>query len=219
MVTGLRRSGASAGAAVAFFLGNPTLNPAVLAFLALTLGWRWAVLRLVLGLVLVFGVAALVARVVRQPTGDIEQLVTSAAEPRQPRRLAVNWLRSFVRLTLWLVPEYIVIVALLGAARGLLFPTVGPGLGDGVLIIVLFALVGTLFVIPTAGEIPIIMSMMSFGLGAGPAGALLLTLAPVSLPSLAMVSRVFPARALALLAAGTVAAGLAAGLLAVVLGF
>lgn len=219
MVTGLRRSGASPGAAVAFFLGNPTLNPAVLGFLALTLGWRWAALRLVLGLLLVLGLAVLVSRVTSQPAAGVEQLVAEAGAPREPRRLVVAWLRSFARLALWLVPEYVVIVALLGAARGLLFPAVGPALGNGVLVIVLFALVGMLFVIPTAGEIPIIMTMMSFGVGAGPAGALLLTLAPVSLPSLAMVSRVFPARVLGVLAAGTFAMGVLGGLLAVVLRF
>ena len=59
---GLRRSGASLGAAVAFFLGNPTLNPAVLVFLLFTLGWQWALLRLVLGIALVFGGAALAVR-------------------------------------------------------------------------------------------------------------------------------------------------------------
>src|SRR5436305_1033746 len=59
---GLRRSGSSLGAAVAFFLGNPTLNPAVLVFLLFTLGWQWALLRLVLGVVLVFGGAVLAVR-------------------------------------------------------------------------------------------------------------------------------------------------------------
>ena len=39
--------------------------------------------------------------------------------------------------------------------------------------------------------------MLSLGLGAGPAGALLMTLPPISLPSLAMVSRSFPPRVLA----------------------
>ena len=53
MVTGLYKSGASIGSAVAFFLGNPTLNPAVLVFMVFTIGWPWAALRLVLGLVLV----------------------------------------------------------------------------------------------------------------------------------------------------------------------
>ncbi len=63
MVTGLRKSGASTASATAFFLGNPALNPAVLVFLLLALGWQWAALRAVLGIVLVFGTASIVARI------------------------------------------------------------------------------------------------------------------------------------------------------------
>jgi uncharacterized protein len=71
------------------------------------------------------------------------------------------------------------------------------------------AVAGTLFVIPTAGEIPIIQTMLSFGMGAGPAGVLLLTLAPVSLPSLVMVGRASPWRLLVGLGLLTAALGTA----------
>src|SRR5689334_11112655 len=62
VAVGLRRGGASLSAATAFFLGNPTLNPAVLVFLLFTLGWQWALLRLVLGALLVSGGAWLALR-------------------------------------------------------------------------------------------------------------------------------------------------------------
>ncbi|MGH6955736.1 MAG: permease, partial [Caulobacteraceae bacterium] len=75
------------------------------------------------------------------------------------------------------------------------------------------------FVIPTAGEVPIVQAMLSLGVGAGPAGALLMTLPPISLPSMAMVSTSFPPRTLAMVAGGVVAFGLAGGALAVALGF
>ncbi|WP_242975875.1 hypothetical protein [Desulfosporosinus sp. FKB] len=39
-----------------------------------------------------------------------------------------------------------------------------------------FAIAGTLFIIPTAGEVPIVQSLMAFGLGIGPGVALLMTL-------------------------------------------
>lgn len=68
----------------------------------------------------------------------------------------------------------------------------------------------TLFVIPTAGEIPIIQTMLAFGMGAGPAGVLLLTLAPISLPSVVMV-RAFPWRLLVVLAGLTAIVGIVAG--------
>ncbi|MNL17949.1 putative permease [compost metagenome] len=58
------------------------------------------------------------------------------------------------------------------------------------------AVAGCLFVIPTAAEIPIVQTMMLAGMGAAPALALLMTLPAVSLPSLIMLRKSFPAKAL-----------------------
>ena len=88
------------------------------------------------------------------------------------------------------------LVLLLGATRAWLFPHVGPEIGNSIGWILAFALAGTLFVIPTAGEVPIVQAMLALGVGAGPAGALLMTLAPISLPSLAMVAPSFRPRVL-----------------------
>ncbi|MGH2366010.1 MAG: permease, partial [Chloroflexota bacterium] len=121
VVVGLRKSSASAGAAATYFVGNPTLNPAVLVFLLLTLGWRWAALRLVLGVALVAaaGFAATrlagTALVLKQPELDVSL-------PADGATVAVRWLRSLGRLAVTLLPEYLVIVLLLGALRSILFP-------------------------------------------------------------------------------------------------
>jgi uncharacterized membrane protein YraQ (UPF0718 family) len=50
-------------------------------------------------------------------------------------------------------------------------------------------------VIPTAAEIPIVQTMMLAGMGTAPALALLITL-PASVPSLIMLRKSFPAKAL-----------------------
>jgi len=171
---GLRRAGASLGAATAFFLGNPTLNPAVLVFLLFTLGWRWSVLRLVMGIVLVFGGAWLVSRFGGELEGPVP--AQAAPQPYPNGRWAMRWLRSLARLSIQLLPEYIIVIGLLGFARVYLFPTAGPNLGDNPLVLIGLAIAGVLFAIPTAGEIPIIQTMQGFGVGAGPAGVLLLTL-------------------------------------------
>ncbi|MBV9546216.1 MAG: permease [Chloroflexi bacterium] len=210
---GLRRSGASLGAATAFFLGNPTLNPAVLVFLLFTLGWRWALLRLVLGIVLVFGGAWAAIRLGGSLAGPTPVEAQPASAPTGP--WLGRWLRALGRLVVQLVPEYIVIVGLLGFARAFLFPTAGPDLGNSLPVMIGLAIAGTLFVIPTAGEIPIIQTMLGFGMGAGPAGVLLLTLAPVSLPSLVMVGRAFPVRLLVGLGVWIALLGLVAGGLAI----
>ncbi len=219
MAVSLRKKGASIGSTAALWLGNPTLNPAVLAFIVLTLGWPWAALRVALGVALVLGGALLASRLVAQ-TG---RNAPDAAAPEVPPRTAAeageqpgasSWLRSLLRLAVRLTPEYIVMVALLGAARAFFFPSGGLHLGGDPLVLAALAVLGTLFVIPTAGEIPIIQTMLAAGVGAGPAGVLLLTLAPVSLPSLLMLARVLPVRVLALLGGLTAATGLLAGLLA-----
>lgn len=60
----LRRSGVNHAGAVAFWLGNPLLNPAVLVFLALVAPWQWTVTRLVVGVGTVAGGSAVVASLV-----------------------------------------------------------------------------------------------------------------------------------------------------------
>ncbi len=62
--------------------------------------------------------------------------------------------------------------------------------------VVAMAVAGCLFVIPTAAEIPIVQTMMLAGMGTAPALALLMTLPAVSLPSLIMLRKAFPAKAL-----------------------
>jgi uncharacterized membrane protein YraQ (UPF0718 family) len=187
----------------------------VLVFLLFTLGWQWALLRLVFGAVLVFGGAALAVRLGGTLAGPAPAAAQPQAAPSGP--WLMRWLRALARLTVQLIPEYLVIVGVLGFARAFLFPAAGPELGNNVLIMVGLAIAGVLFVIPTAGEIPIIQTMLGFGVGAGPAGVLLMTLAPLSLPSLVMVSKAFPWRVTVALAVLTAVVGLVAGGVAILI--
>jgi len=110
-------------------------------------------------------------------------------------------------------------VLLLGAARAWLFPHVDASIGNEWLWLVGLAVAGLLFVIPTAGEVPIVQAMLSLGMAAGPAAALLMTLPPVSLPSLAMVARSFRPIELATLVIGVLVMALVGAGLAIGLGF
>jgi uncharacterized protein len=192
VVVGLRREGVGISAAVAYWLGNPLLNPAVIVFLLLVAPWQWAATRLVVGALVVVVGAAVVARVVegrRAPDGGAAPSVAPEVEPADrawvagaPKRL----LRALVRLVLVLVPEYFVVVMAVGAFRGWLFPI---DVASGVALVLLAAVVGALVVIPTAGEIPILTGLVMVGVAAGPIGALLLTLPAASLPGAVMVGR------------------------------
>ncbi|WP_330461540.1 hypothetical protein OIB37_34525 [Streptomyces sp. NBC_00820] len=124
-------------------------------------------------------------------------------------------------MTLVLVPEYLVVVLLVGAFRGRLLPLSRNGVGEGVpavFVVVLVAVVlGTLFVIPTAGEIPVVQGLAVLGLPSGVLGALLITLPAISLPSMVMVARAFGWRTTLGTAALVVLAGVPGGVLLSVL--
>ncbi|SPB13383.1 membrane protein [Caballeronia novacaledonica] len=218
VVAGLRAREAAPGAAVAFWLGNTVLNPAALVFMGFVLGWQWTGLRLALGVLMVFGLGYAVNRMVTPAqAASSRAALAKLVEEDEPGTAFSRWIKILGRMTVRLVPEYIVLVLLLGAARAWLFPHIGPDIGNGMLWIVAFAVAGTLFVIPTAGEVPIIQAMLSLGMATGPAGALLMTLPPVSVPSLAMLARSFPPRVLAFVAAAVVLFGIVSGLIAAAL--
>jgi uncharacterized membrane protein YraQ (UPF0718 family) len=224
VVAGLRRCQASPGGALAFWLGNSVLNPATLVFMGFVLGWQWAGLRLVLGVLMVFGLGYLLNRMVRDGEPAQRPPITVVREPEEQapaywRDALARWARILATMTVRLVPEYIVLVLLLGAARAWLFPQVGPAIGNEIAWILAFAVAGAIFVIPTAGEVPIIQAMLALGLAAGPAAALLMTLPPISLPSLAMLFKSFSARQLSVVFVGVVAFGVLAAGLAVLLRF
>jgi uncharacterized membrane protein YraQ (UPF0718 family) len=198
----LRRDGVSTAAALAYWLGNPLLNPAVLAFLFFVAPWQWTVTRAVIGVVLVVGGSALVARLAdRQlPAGDVDRLTNggrdaaSASPPtgaERPVRVLGRFARALLRLVVTVLPEYLVVVLLIGAFRGWLFPLGGDPLHSGLLVVLIAAVIGTLLVIPTAGEIPILQGLALAGMSLGGIGALLITLPAVSLPGMVLVGRSF----------------------------
>jgi uncharacterized membrane protein YraQ (UPF0718 family) len=212
----LRRIGTPVGSALAWWVGNPAINPAVIVFAAFVLPWQWVVLRLVAGILLVFVVVGLVARLSRSDRVDVATAAEGLGDlgPRGLGDAVGRYARSLGRLSVTLLPEYLVIVLLLGAFRGWLFPVAHGISAWGPLAVLLFAVAGTLFVIPTAGEIPIVQGMLKAGIGVAPSAALLITLPSISLPSLAMVWRSFPPRVSIALAGSVALLGLLTALAA-----
>lgn len=223
VIRGLRGSHAGSGSTIAYWLGNTMLNPATLVFTGFVLGWNWTGLRLVMGILMVFGLGWMVRRL-SLARGDNGARVSGAAasqgvDDSAGPSMFLRWLKTLVGMSVRLVPEYLVIVLLLGAARAWLFPVFDVGIDNSLWWIIALAIAGMLFVIPTAGEVPIVQAALSLGVAAGPAAALLMTLPPISLPSLAMVAKSFKPAELALVIAGVVVIGVLTGGAAVVLGF
>ena len=181
-------------------------------FIGFVLGWQWAALRLFVGVALVFVLANLAARFVStdwHPPGD---------RPNNTNGLPLLALGDgFLRLAVRLVPCAVLVFAL-GMIRAWFFPQMTPAIGHTFWLAAVLAAAGTLFVIPTAAEVPIVQILQQFGLGGAAAAALLITLPAVSLPSLAMLGRTLPMRALIVLAFGTFVFGLFAAVAAAALG-
>jgi hypothetical protein len=221
VVIGLRHRGASAAAATAFWLGNTVLNPATLVFMGFVLGWQWTGLRIALGIPLVFGAGYLISRLTQpeEVAALKSQAVGALADAAAENASIKGWITRFLKLIIGLIPEYLILVLLLGAARAWIFPHSGPAVGNELQWIALMAAAGLVFVIPTAGEVPIVQAMLALGVGAGPAAALMMTLPPISLPSLFMTKKVFSARTLGLTTLVVFATGIVAGVLAVLFKF
>lgn len=205
----LRRNGVTAPAAIAYWLANPLLNPAVLVFLFFVAPWQWTLTRLVVGAATVLGVAVSVGLVTRAHVGEPPATIT---EPSAGGAVArpMRFVRALLNLSLVLLPEYAILVLLVGAFRGWLI-AVGQPVHHGLLIVVLAAIVGTLVVIPTAGEIPVLQGLALLGASSGTLGALLITLPAVSVPGAAMVARSFGWKATTTATVAVIAAGLLGG--------
>ncbi|WP_186670918.1 permease [Sporosarcina sp. BP05] len=213
VAVGFRKKNVSVGASLAFWLGNPTLNPATLIFMTFVLSWKFTLLRLVFGVILTFGVSYLANRfVLAVKQVDIDKIIEKAEEVEAGSFIS-RWMKSLGKMTLYILPAYILSVLLMGAIRVWLFPHVSEASANTIFTIIIFAIAGMLFVIPTAAEIPIIQTFMSFGLGGGPAAALLITLPSISLPSLLLVAKSFPTRVLFFVAGSVVLLGILCGVM------
>jgi uncharacterized membrane protein YraQ (UPF0718 family) len=222
VAVGLRKCKASAGAAVAYLVGNPMLNPATIVFMGFVLGWQWSLLRVAVAVLLVFSVAHLADRLAPGET-DVtrtpEVAGSEGLEASEEGNLFVRWAKVLGKMSLLLLPEYAVVVLVLGAVRAFIFPYIDPAVGGSLLVAVWLTIGGTLFVIPTAAEIPIVQGLMSAGLGPLGGGVLLTTLPAISLPSLLMAKQGLPNRVLIMVAGSVIVVGMLTGVAALVLGF
>jgi uncharacterized membrane protein YraQ (UPF0718 family) len=222
VAVGLRKCRASAGAAGAYLVGNPMLNPATIVFMGFVLGWEWSALRIAVAVLLVFSVAYLANRLApgeTDVTSTPEVAGAEGLEASEEGNLFVRWAKVLGKMSLLLLPEYAVVVLALGAIRAFIFPYIDPMVGSSLLLAVWLAIGGTLFVIPTAAEIPIVQGLMSAGLGPLGAGVLLTTLPAISLPSLLMAKQGLPTRVLLAVAGSVVLMGMLTGVIALMFGF
>lgn len=216
VVVGMRKQQVAMGGALAFWIANPLLNPATLVFMGFVLGWQFTLIRLVAGIITVLIVAMVVQKYSKEQSEFQSIMVNDSVIIPTQGRFIVRWLNAFWSLFWNVVPVYVLVVFILGAASVWFFPHTNI-VSNNLFWVVIMALVGCLFVIPTAAEVPIVQAMMQIGMGFAPALTLLMTLPAVSLPSLIMLRKVFPTKALWLTATLVMLCGIVVGILALLL--
>lgn len=82
VAAGMRRQCVSMGGALAFWMGNPLLNPATLVFMGFVLGWHFTFIRLAAGLLTVVLVATLVQHLVKDNEAGSASVELDVSEPQ-----------------------------------------------------------------------------------------------------------------------------------------
>ena len=173
---GLRQRGTGTAASLAYWLGNPLLNPAVLVFLFLVAPWQFGVVRIIVGVSVVVGGSALVARLFASretaAPGQPEAALPPGLHPPQPPdpvrlgQFPLRFTRSLFRLAVVLIPVYVAVLVL-GYLSSWLSDFAGLDARLGIAAVLVCAVIGTLLVIPTGGEIPVILALSAAGSAPG----------------------------------------------------
>lgn len=201
-----------AGPASALMLASPSLNPAALLMTFMLFAADVALARLLMALVLVFGVSALAARFLPAPEASFTPCPLEAEGPQEPWEALAAFGRDVARLAKTTLPLIVGGVLL----SSLLFDLLPVGrlreVPFRIATVLLVALVSVPLALPTFAEIPLALGLLAAGAPAGAAVALMIAGPAINLPSLLTVSRTTTMRHAAALAAGTFLAAVAGGL-------
>lgn len=105
VAAGMRRQRVSMGGALAFWMGNPLLNPATLVFMGFVLGWHFAFIRLAAGLLTVVLVATLVQHLVKDNEAGSASVELDVSEPQGS--FFARWGKALWQLFWSTIPVYI----------------------------------------------------------------------------------------------------------------
>ena len=202
-----------AGPAAALMLAAPSLNPAALALTFMLFATGVALTRVLMALVLVFGVSALAARHFTPREAAFAACPLEVEGSQGPRAALAAFIREVGRVA-WMTLPLIVGGVLLSSLLLDLLPA--GRLGEvpfRFAIVGLVALVSIPLALPTFAEIPLALGLLAAGAPAGAAVALMIAGPAVNLPSLLTVARTTTPRHAAALAAGTFLTAVAGGLM------
>ncbi len=192
LVPSLRQKGAGIGPSLAFWMASPSLHLGGIAIIATLFSVEAALFRLLLAVGTTVGVAFFLgkrmgAEQIPPPSslkGFLDLPESSSASFIQ------QWLGTTLRLARALLPVAVVATFIIGLLKTYLFSEHFPLLQQtGPIHLLGVSLLGTLMMVPTLGEIPLVLSLMQLGLSPSSAVVLLYSLPVVNLPSLFIVGR------------------------------
>lgn len=217
VAVGLKRSKASTRSVVSFFLANPLLNPATLIFMGFVLGWNYTIFRLIMGIIVVLLVSWFISKVAKEKMVNVPDNKMFDPIEYDDKSLFTRWLEALGKLMLESIPAYVVIVFILGCFQGLIFPAVANLSNNPILGVIGLAILGTLFVIPTAGEIPIIQTLLALGLAPAFVGTLIIALPALSIVSLSLIKPAFSWKSVSYMFCAVVVMSIISGILGAII--
>lgn len=190
-VTGLRRSGASLGPSLAFFVTAPALNIVVLILAFDLLPLKLAFARLLLGLIAAVGVTYALAKSAPEKTEFISDGLPAAQINESLWEIIKDWMKNTWYISKIVIPILVFGLVIIGIFKTALpFEVIAKHFGNNLLSTILASVVGTMLMVPTFTEVLWVAEFTQKGMGIGPAVALLITLPAVSLPSLLVLGKV-----------------------------
>jgi uncharacterized membrane protein YraQ (UPF0718 family) len=222
---GFFRSGASLETSLGIVLGSALFNPVGIFAIFLLMPLEMALARVGFGLIAIFLLVPMIAQGKRalelEHTARRMPLTDSPIKPSGLDSWAAAtkdalkaWWTQTLQVSLRLVPAMFLAGFLVGAVLLFAQPQTLSRFGaEGIAIVLVAALVGTLLQLPTLFEIPLVLGVIALGLGLGPATALLLTAPSSGIVTFLLLRRDLGWRIPAMLLGGTFALGSLAGLI------
>lgn len=207
----LLMGGASSRMTVAAMISSPSFNPVVLAMAFVLFPLPLAALRVAVPLLLV----ALLPWLVQENDGSKKILEMPELPVSLGARLSAffhSYGSNLLKLTLATAP-WMLLAALLGAFASQVIPAYGTHLPLSAIGVVLVAIFGTLLPVPMALDVALAFVLYHAGVPVPYVAALLCTLGPVSVYSLAALARQLGRTSALRLACATAALGALAGLI------
>lgn len=227
---GFYRTGATVETSLGVIIGSALFNPIALVALFAVLPAQMGLARVAFGLVALFALVPLIARLDRRrrdlldvvacDLSAVEAIDTGMVGPEKgeswPRAIVEgvgDWLRNSVDVAWRLGPAMVAATLAVGVLFTLAPPqTFSDRIGSGLLAMVVVAAVGTLLQTPALFEIPLVLGLLYLGLEAGPATALLVTAPSAGVITLGVTRSELGWRTPLLLMVGTFVGGVVAGM-------